>query len=281
MRMDRVWAPPACRRTRATVALAAFGLVAAVAGCGSPSTDAGTATVTASQSDYRAVAAAPSRVVPVTLSSDPASAAPAATDSAATDASATDSAAALAASNGDAAGAASDTAAPAPPSGPGSPSAAASSAPPPASVVAAAPVCAPRGLSGALRHTEGTPGSVYNDLVLRNKGTVACRLTGYPDVQFVDANGAVLGAPADDTDDGAVTAVLLPAGGTASAMLRITQAGIQRGCTATSQTKRAAALRVTPPDGGAATLSVPLSGGVTACSSSNVRQLLVGPLTYP
>jgi hypothetical protein len=248
------------------VALAAFGLVAG-AGCGSPATEAGTATVTASRSDYRPVAAVPARVLPATLS----------TEAVASDAVATEGAIPVAASDEAAAGVPGDAATAA---AAGSPSAAQTTdLGPPAAVVAAAPVCPPRGLTGALRHTEGTAGHVYNDLVLRNKGTVACRLTGYPDVRFVDADGAVFGAPADDTDDGPATAVLLPAGGTATAMLRITQAGIQRGCTAASQTRLAAALRVTPPDGGATTLSVPLSGGITACVSSSVRQLLIGPLT--
>ncbi|MBL7490271.1 DUF4232 domain-containing protein [Frankia sp. AgB1.9] len=271
MRTDRVWAPPAHWRSCTAVALAAFGLVAC-AGCGSPATEAGTATVTASRSDYRPVAAVPARVVPATLSTD---AVP--SDAVATEGAIPVTAIPVTASDEAAAGVPSDTATAA---AAVSPSAAQTTdLEPPAAVVAAAPVCPPRGLTGALRHTEGTAGHVYNDLVLRNKGTVACRLTGYPDVRFVDADGAAFGAPADDTDDGPATAVLLPAGGTATAMLRITQAGIQRGCTAASQTRLAAALRVTPPDGGTVTLSVPLSGGITACVSSSVRQLLIGPLT--
>jgi hypothetical protein len=70
---------------------------------------------------------------------------------------------------------------------------------------------------------------------------------------------------------------LLAPGGTATAVLRITQPGIQEGCLSSDMTREASALEVTPP-GGAGTVSVGLAG-VTACVSTDVRQLLIGPLS--
>ncbi|MBL7497519.1 DUF4232 domain-containing protein [Frankia sp. CNm7] len=148
----------------------------------------------------------------------------------------------------------------------------------PPSVLANAPVCAAETLTGAMEDAEGAAGQVYGRLVLTNTGAAACKLVGFPDVQFIDAAGAALGAPAEqDTDRGTPAPVLLAPEGKAAAVLRITQPGIQDGCLATDSTKPATALRVTPPDGSAA-VSVALAGGITACVSPDVHQLLVGPL---
>ncbi|ONH30609.1 DUF4232 domain-containing protein [Pseudofrankia asymbiotica] len=145
--------------------------------------------------------------------------------------------------------------------------------------VAAAPVCAAAALSGRLDDIEGAAGQVYGKLVLANAGPAACKLNGFPDVRFVDAGGAELGAPADHDDSRPMPEpALLAPGGTATAVLRITQPGVQQGCLTSDATREASALRVTPP-GGTGTVSVGLSGGVAACVSTDVRQLLIGPLS--
>jgi hypothetical protein len=149
---------------------------------------------------------------------------------------------------------------------------------PPAAVPGSAPVCPSDRLVGAFRDTQGAAGHLYGDLVLRNNGPAACRLVGYPDVRFADAAGAIFGAAASH-DDGAGpgTTVVLAPGDSAAAVLRITQAGLQRGCQGTGQTRRATALRVTPPGGRTGAVPITLATGVTACLSADVRQLLVGP----
>jgi hypothetical protein len=149
-----------------------------------------------------------------------------------------------------------------------------------ASVVAAMPVCAARALDGALDDTEGTAGHLYARLVLTNRGGASCRLTGYPEVQFVDVAGAAFGAPADD-DEGAGPAAPVPLTpeGSATSALRITQPGIQSGCLTVDETRLAVALRVVLP-GESDAVRIELStGGITACVSPGVRQLLVGPFT--
>ncbi|MDT3443962.1 MULTISPECIES: DUF4232 domain-containing protein [unclassified Pseudofrankia] len=145
--------------------------------------------------------------------------------------------------------------------------------------VAAAPVCAAGALTGKLDDIEGAAGQVYGKLVLTNAGPATCKLNGFPDVRFVDARGAEFGAPADHDDSRPVPGpALLAPGGTATAVLRITQPGVQQGCLTSDVTREASALGVTPP-GGTGTVSVELSGGVTACVSTDVRQLLIGPLS--
>jgi hypothetical protein len=115
--------------------------------------------------------------------------------------------------------------------------------------------------------------------VLTNRGAVPCRLAGYPGIQFIDASGAAFGAAAEDDDAwGPAEPVELRPGGTASAVLRVTQAGIQRDCLTEQETQVATALRVLPPGSrGAVVVSLP-SGGLTGCRSTAVHQLLVGPL---
>jgi hypothetical protein len=141
-----------------------------------------------------------------------------------------------------------------------------------------APVCAAAALTGALDDTEGAAGQVYGKLVLTNAGRAACQLDGFPDVRFVDARGAEFGAPAAHDDSRAVPSpALLAPGGTAAAVLRITQPGIQQGCLTSDVTRQATVLGVTPP-GGTGTISVALPDDLTACVSPSVRQLLVGPL---
>ncbi|WP_007511810.1 MULTISPECIES: DUF4232 domain-containing protein [Pseudofrankia] len=162
--------------------------------------------------------------------------------------------------------------------GPGVPAAVAGSSAAPEEVAAAA-VCAAGALTGKFDDIEGAAGQVYGKLVLTNASPAACKLSGFPGVRFADAGGAEFGAPADHDDSGPMPGpVLLAPGGTATAVLRITQPGIQEGCLSSDVTREASALEVTPP-GGAGTVSVGLAGGVTACVSTDVRQLLIGPLS--
>jgi hypothetical protein len=150
----------------------------------------------------------------------------------------------------------------------------------PAAVLASTPVCAAPALDGTLEDTESTAGHLYARLVLTNHGAAACQLTGYPGVQFVAVDGGTFGAPAeDDVAWGPAEPVLLAPGGTANAVLRVTQPGIQRGCLSADQTKLAAALRVAPLGAGGLVRVELSTGGVTACTSPDVKQLLVGPFT--
>jgi len=169
------------------------------------------------------------------------------------------------------------------PSAPGRPDAgSAAAAPSPAAAapaeVAAAPSCAANALTGKLDDIEGAAGQVYGELVFTNTASAACKLSGFPDVRFVDAAGGELGAPADHDDSRPEPGpALLAPGDAATAVLRITQPGIQEGCLTAAATREASALRVTLP-GGTGAVPVELSGGVTACVSTDVRQLLIGPL---
>jgi len=167
-----------------------------------------------------------------------------------------------------------------PPAASGAPGASGSAAPSAAAPgdAQAAPVCGTSTLTGALEDVEGAAGQVYGRLVLTNTGAAACRLDGFPDVRFVDTGGTELGAAASHDDSSPVPGpALLPPGGTAASVLRITQPGIQQGCLDAELTREASGLRVTPP-GSTGTLPVELAG-VTACTSVDVKQLQVGPMT--
>jgi len=261
MRTDPIWASSPRRRPGAVLVLAAAGLVAA-AGCAATTTGGGPITVAADRPGAGQAAPRPAHVAPASAAGSMTTAAPTSAsdgtqpiraeepDPTAQRAAAPDAAAPDAAATGDTA----------------------------ADGTVTAPVCLPRGLAGALSRTEGAAGHVYTDLVLTNRGTASCRLDGYPAVRFVDLDGAAIGAPAArEEDDDPPPEVLLAPGDSAAALLRITQAGIQDGCLTRGDTRAAAALRVTPP-GGSGSVAVPVPDGVTACLSTGVRQLLVGPL---
>jgi hypothetical protein len=150
-----------------------------------------------------------------------------------------------------------------------------------ASLLAGLPTCAAGDLRGEFTDPEGAAGHLYATVVLTNHGGGPCQLAGYPRVEFVGATGAAFGAPAEDDDAwGPAEPVELRPGATASAVLRVTQAGIERGCLTDQETEQADALRVTPPGAGGGLVVALPTGGVTGCLSAEVHQLLVGPLGH-
>jgi hypothetical protein len=123
--------------------------------------------------------------------------------------------------------------------------------------------CPSSALSATLTHPNGTAGSVYWTLVLRNSGSSSCVLQGYPGVSFVTGpSGAQIGAAAARIAGSAPSVTLSPGAG-AGAVLQVTDAGdYGSGCSYTT----AAGLRVYPPDMTAA-LYVPHSMGTCANKS--------------
>ncbi|MGF6886544.1 hypothetical protein ABIA39_004682 [Nocardia sp. GAS34] len=116
--------------------------------------------------------------------------------------------------------------------------------------------------------SDGAAGSAYTPLIFVNAGTAPCTLTGFPGVSFADSpTGDPIGAPADrDTPKPTVT---LEVNGTASAVLRITDAG-NYGDRCHPIT--AAGLRIYPPDN-TDSLYLPWQG--SACANSDVHLLSI------
>jgi Protein of unknown function (DUF4232) len=116
--------------------------------------------------------------------------------------------------------------------------------------------------------SDGAAGSAYTPLIFVNAGTARCTLTGFPGVSFADSpTGDPIGAPADrDTPKPTVT---LEVNGTASAVLRITDAG-NYGDRCHPIT--AAGLRIYPPDN---TDSLYLPWQDSACANSDVHLLSI------
>ena len=134
--------------------------------------------------------------------------------------------------------------------------------------------------TGQLQTWLGTPGSgaagsTYYELELSNVSTTTCSLTGYPVVLAVSGAGAALGSPAaHDTAYPPVTVKLAP-GGTAHAVLRVTDTGVLPSCSPVT----AAGLQIFPPTRAHA-LSLPF--GFSACSSAgpsylHIRVIHPGP----
>jgi hypothetical protein len=113
-------------------------------------------------------------------------------------------------------------------------------------------------------------------LVLTNKGSTPCTLTGYPGVSFVgNGNGSQLGTAATRETGGiAITTLTLAPGAAAHAQLNITMAGNYDA--ATCKPKTADGLRVYPPD---ETNSVFVATTTyTACQSTTIVLIVVRPL---
>ena len=119
-------------------------------------------------------------------------------------------------------------------------------------------------------------GHQYPDLVLTNKGSAACTLTGYPGVSFVgDGNGTQLGASATRDAAGiAVTTLTLAPGASAHSQLSVANAGNYDAATCTP--KVADGLRVYPPNQTSSLFVA--STAYTACQNTAVVILQVRPL---
>ena len=143
----------------------------------------------------------------------------------------------------------------------------------PASVAtrASAPKCATSRLVIWLNSPgNGAAGSIYYDLQLTNLGRRACILRGYPGVSAVNLAGHQLGRGAGRDGYQKPTTVTLVHGATATAVLRITEAGVLPASLCREVT--AAGLRVYPPGRTAARI-VPFP--FQACSGSRVSNMTV------
>jgi hypothetical protein len=126
---------------------------------------------------------------------------------------------------------------------------------PEASTPEAPAPCRSDRLEGTLRFGPGagSAGHVTSTLLLRNTGSAACTLRGYPGVSFVDAHGHRLGIPAGREGPAGATVTLRP-GASAGARLTIADVGVYP--PAECRPTRASGLRVYPP-GETAALYVP------------------------
>jgi Protein of unknown function (DUF4232) len=120
-------------------------------------------------------------------------------------------------------------------------------APTPALTTASTPKCATSGLVVWLdTQGNGTAGSVYYTLEFTNLSSHACTLSGYPGVSAVNLAGHQLGSAASRDHTTAPHPVTLASGASATAVLRIVEAG-NFPTSACSETT-AAGLRVYPPN---------------------------------
>jgi hypothetical protein len=127
--------------------------------------------------------------------------------------------------------------------------------------------CTTGQLEARLGPSDAGAGQVYAPLVLRNTGTAACQVKGFPGVSLLDASGSQIGQPATREGAEGGTVVLLP-GGAASATLHTTNEGIGGPCDPASSQ-----IKVFPPD---QTESITFSASYTACGGFSVSTLVEG-----
>ncbi|HEY1690150.1 MAG TPA: DUF4232 domain-containing protein [Solirubrobacteraceae bacterium] len=138
----------------------------------------------------------------------------------------------------------------------------------------AVPKCSASGLVVWLdTDGNGAAGSIYYKLELTNLSGRPCTLNGYPGVSAVSLSGAQLGSPASRERPSSPRLVTLAAGATASAQLRIVEAGNFPASRCHQTT--AAGLRVYPP-GQSSAKTVPFP--FEACARSGPVYLSVQPV---
>jgi hypothetical protein len=142
-----------------------------------------------------------------------------------------------------------------------------------AAVTARTTRCATSGLVIWLNHTAGagTAGSVYYSLQFTNLSGRACTLQGYPGVWALNLSGHQISSAASRETSQRPRSVTLAAGATASALLRIVDAGNFPPSSCRQMT--AAGLRVYPPCQSASKL-VPFP--FAACAGARDSVLSVG-----
>lgn len=111
---------------------------------------------------------------------------------------------------------------------------------------AATPLCTTSQLRLTLGAPSGAAGSAYYPLQLRNVGSAACELLGYPGVSFLGADRQQLGPAAERQPSDSTTKVVLAPGGYAHATLRLVNSHNYPDTTCGPATS--AYLRVFPPD---------------------------------
>lgn len=143
----------------------------------------------------------------------------------------------------------------------------------PSAGVASPPNCSTSGLVIWLNDEAGgaTAGSVYYKLEFTNLSARACTLVGYPGVSAVNLRGGRVGGGASREVVHKPSPVTLASGSTASAVLRIVDAGALPSCAPVN----AAGLRVYPP-GQTRAKVVPFP--FQACSRAGKSDLIVGAL---
>lgn len=119
----------------------------------------------------------------------------------------------------------------------------------------------------------GAAGSRYMNLTFTNSGSTPCSLSGYPSVNYVDAQGNQVGAAAKQAAEWTSSGAVIGAGESASATLRETRAGLYDA--ASCQPTQAAGYRVSIPG---TSSSLVLNFPAEACSSSGTGQLSVGQI---
>jgi hypothetical protein len=120
----------------------------------------------------------------------------------------------------------------------------------------------------------GTAGSVYYRIEFTNLGSSTCSLFGFPIVAAVNLNGKQVGAPATHLSGKKAKAVKIAQGQTATAQLRIVEAGnfSPNECKPTW----AAGLRIGIP-GGLGTKSAPLA--FQTCAKTSAQIISVGAVS--
>lgn len=119
----------------------------------------------------------------------------------------------------------------------------------------------------------GAAGSRYLNLEFTNTGNAPCSLSGYPGVNYVDADGNQIGSAATKATEWIGSSKVVPAGQSAKAILRETRAGLYDAQTCQAETS--AGYRVTIPG---TSDSLVLNMPAEACSSNAVSQLSVGQI---
>ncbi|MFW0155917.1 DUF4232 domain-containing protein [Rothia sp. P6271] len=119
----------------------------------------------------------------------------------------------------------------------------------------------------------GAAGSRYISLTFSNTGTTPCSLSGYPGVNYVDANGHQIGASAVPAGEWTSSGKVLRSQESATAILRETRAGLysEQMCQPTT----AAGYRVHIPG---TSNSLVLKFPAEACSNDSVAQLSIGQI---
>ncbi|MFW0121982.1 DUF4232 domain-containing protein [Rothia sp. CCM 9419] len=117
----------------------------------------------------------------------------------------------------------------------------------------------------------GAAGSRYISLTFSNTGTAPCSLSGYPGVNYVDANGHQIGASAVPAGEWTSSGKVLHSHESVTAILRETRAGLysEQMCQPTT----AAGYRVIIPG---TSNSLVLKFPAEACSDNTVTQLSIG-----
>ncbi|WUH89062.1 DUF4232 domain-containing protein [Streptomyces sp. NBC_00433] len=124
----------------------------------------------------------------------------------------------------------------------------------PPQTAGATPMCATSQLSAALGGGDAGAGSLFRYLVLTNRSSTACHLTGYPGLSMLDAKGAQIGAPADRQPMDYRPVVLRPGGSVSDTIHTVNQQGT---CLPAS-----VKLRIYPPGN---TAWLDFAGSVTNC----------------